>query len=866
MTQPAPPESVAPPQEAASPGTIPDAPDADLTAAFKAGQLQLQAGQRVGVRDAATGQIGTVPAEEASKAVDAGAEIVSDKTLQQAVLEAKYGGFGGAAGAFGAGAARGFTLGLSDVAAAGLGGKEMQERLRAYQELHPVASVFGEVTGVALPAFLSGGGAAEVEAPGLLARGARAAGALNEGVTALGAGARAGIEGALASRVGTSLASRMLVRGAGAAAEGAVLGGAGGLASGISAEALREEDLGPPDQVAARLFASTAKGALLGGALGGTLGAAAEAGGDLVRGAAAKAHPILNKQAEESAFKSINARKKFTSIAEEIPGGSRAIGRQLLDDGVLAAGDTIDSLAPKIAAAKATAGEALESHVQTAIAQKTVPLGDVLSKLEKRASEFDGKLGYEAAANAMRRQKEELARIFLPGKAALEESAAKVGGAAAREGAEKIQVPLDALLQARRSLEGTINWQTEAIAGQGLKAAGRTLEDFVTEEADKLASARGAASGAWATQYKELKTAYRRYALADEAAQDTLERMHANAGHSLTDKLFAAHGMTGAALGLATGHPSALAGLAAGQASKFIRTRGSSIAAVAADKLATLGRIAETTNEVDANIARATKAFFSGKAPRGGWRTAGGDAVDVKQWQKAIAAYKANPGAATERALKAIAPVAGQAPNVTAAYGAQVKQALAYLATKLPEAPKPQASSPFATLPAMQSATGEQLGRMNPLDEDKFKRIVRAVTNPESVIEDFARGRISPDAVQAVKETNALLYEQMRTNVQTALTKHPERLTYNQKVGLGILFELAPDWSMTPEGIRTFQEGIAVNNQEESAKNAQVGAPAGGPGAGRGHSGAAAESLASAGMPGSERHLMQRGGPGGGPR
>ena len=66
MPAPAPP-TLAPPIE----GALPDAAPQDLTAAFKSGQLTFQPGQRVGVKGP-DGKIGTIPAESASDAVNAG--------------------------------------------------------------------------------------------------------------------------------------------------------------------------------------------------------------------------------------------------------------------------------------------------------------------------------------------------------------------------------------------------------------------------------------------------------------------------------------------------------------------------------------------------------------------------------------------------------------------------------------------------------------------------------------------------------------------------------------------------------------------------------------------------------------------------
>ena len=892
---------------------LPDADPAQLTEAFKSGSLALQAGQRVGMRDPATGQIVTVPAEEAQTAVDAGGELVGDGALQRAILESKYGGVGGVAGAAGAGVARGLTLGGSDVALAELGGAEMRERLNAYQELHPVASIGGELVGAVAPSLIPGG--AEVEGASLLARGARGLGALNEGVGLAGRAAEK-LAVRVAGREAEGLAARVAQKAIAKGAEGAMMGAIYGMGGEASSMALSEEHLGSPGEVASKLFSAGAHGALLGGALGGVIGGGEELGKAALKGAAVKAQPFLSAKADESAFKTLNARKAFTDKAAEIPGGSRGIGRQLLNDGVIEAGDTVAEVAPKVARMRDKAGAAIDETFAKVAGNESVPLKDVLEKLETRAKEFDRKLGYEAAAAELRKTKERLTEMYLPRDAeeafnasralARDESMregmrdlssfrgayegatpaerdliarGKIPGknssrpfepikmnmsdeglyfqdgrhrlAAAQEAgashisanirtydslgnyterladvpiraAEDAQVPLTDLLEQRRAFEKTVNFNTETVLAQGKKAAGRTLEDFVTEAADSLAKQKGMQT--WAEEYKKAKLIYRRYALATEAAEDALVRSEANAGYSLTDKIHSAHGMLGAAAGIAAGHPTAALGLLAGPASKMVRTKGSSVAAVWLDKLSQLGRVEATASNVQKGIDRGIEGFF-GKTRKNAAPFRTGPEVDVPQWQKAIAAYKTDPGGTVERVGRGADAVAAHAPKVAAEYGAVARRALAFLASKMPSPPVPK-QAPVSFLPTRETRSNAAPPKLNPAAEAQFSRYARGV-DLETVAADFAKGKLSYETLQTVKEVHPEVFARMQADVKDRLAKHKEDLSINQQIGLSILFETPLNWAGTPDGIKTLQKAIAINNAEEEQKKSQMGSGGG---------------------------------------
>jgi hypothetical protein len=201
--------------------------------------------------------------------------------LKRAETEYEYGGVKGAAIAGGTGLARGATLGLSDAALAGLGGKEVADAIAASRELHGGISMGSELAGALIPALASGGSSTAATGAELAATGAREASMLSRGLSAggrlltaparlqtgLGSMAERGAAGMFRSE-GGGLLSRAAEKMVPDIARGIAEGGLQGVGNSITESALGDHKLTAED-----VIANIGHGALLGGALGGGIGA-----------------------------------------------------------------------------------------------------------------------------------------------------------------------------------------------------------------------------------------------------------------------------------------------------------------------------------------------------------------------------------------------------------------------------------------------------------------------------------------------------------------------------------------------------------------------------------------------------------------
>lgn len=363
-------------------GTPADVPAENVPHAYMNRGMGFAAGTKVPMV-AANGQVGHVPAEKAQEAFSSGARLATPEEIHKADIHAEYDNFAGYLKSGAAEAANQALLGAGDALAvhaaktfgSEAAAKNVAQTLSDLREENPIATGVGGVVGVVAPAIATGG---ESTLAKLLSAPTRALGAVGD-IAEHGAAA-------LAPELGESLAGRV--------AGGAMLAGARGAAEGALINAgneLTEESLGDPELSGEKLLAALGHGALLGGAAGGLLAGTGEIGRDIL----GRARPALQEAAGEQAFRALNPERRFVKLAEKIDGGAAGVGRELMDQGLIEAGDKITDIAPKVAAARGKAGEAIGQILDEAdMAGVEGPrLSDIESKVRRGALADLKKLG-----------------------------------------------------------------------------------------------------------------------------------------------------------------------------------------------------------------------------------------------------------------------------------------------------------------------------------------------------------------------------------------------------------------------------------------------------------------------------------------
>ena len=336
-----------------------------------------------------------IPGVKAMEAFNHGGQYGSSEDWDRIARKEKYGeGWENYLGATLTGAARGATLGASDLIAREVLGKERMETWR--DELSGI-STGAEIGGAIAPAFFTGGASAAGSGARLAAQGVKASDVLlaSKGAFKLGKAAEKGIaNSALLSRGADKSKALQIVQGAMAKGTGgAIEGGLFGAGTTLS-----EHMLGDPDEASEMLLANIGYSALFGG-LGNagihTIG---------VTGAAA------GKQMSEG----------VASLYEKATGNKMSVAAQekfLRGTGSLLGVEDTDTLvkqlswAPEHRAARKTAREAMDS-----VGDKSLEIyGDlntVLSDLE----------AVQSATRGTQKRKEMLGQLFTKPSGAMDEA------------------------------------------------------------------------------------------------------------------------------------------------------------------------------------------------------------------------------------------------------------------------------------------------------------------------------------------------------------------------------------------------------------------------------------------------------------
>jgi hypothetical protein len=782
------------------PVEVPDL--ATARAAFERGELGFAPGARVPIVDRRSGELQSIDASEVEQAFGAGFELAEPEAFAAAEQEARrqreFGTVPQQLQTAAEGFERGLSLGLSDVtrttnddvsfAVTPIGqavelidqisggrrtNEERAERISERQEANPLTAGASEFAGTLPAALVPIGGEA-----------AAARTSLTLGRLALRTAAREGARGAV---------------------EGAAYG---------VGQTLSEDALGRAALTGERLAANGLTGALLGlgggtlfGGAGAAFGRATEPAREIAlnegqralsRLDAAMSSESVERFAREQAFRSLGGRKRFVQEAER-HGGMPGIGEVLLRRGIVNARDGLDATAERLVREVSQVGEEIGGLVQQAdtIAEAAPSLERIAAIRDDFVSKLRG--ARTGSGERLARQLEaELAPIF-------REFDPDAIAAGRRVGRDAIAGPVEQLTVSdlhawRRAIDDTAFRGTNAINPNPLAAE---LQGVRRAVEDEIEASMERAGGEIAAAYRGAKRDYGALRLARDTAADTLEREGANRSFSLSDYLTTIAGASvfdtaipGAGLAM---------GFLTGALNKWARENGPRLAAVGAHRLSRLNAArlasAETQNRTALALQRliargpSTQRGTRGSMPARLLTVAAYDETvrEVQQWAN-------NPLAATDRLHEKTAGLAEVAPKVHAHAALSVQRGVDYLHLRVPPASVPDLS-PLGHLRTQRPPSdGERIA---------FMRAARAVTDPGSVIEDMENGRLTPQAVDALKNVYPQIYADLVQTAFAELADADEAPPYETLVQLSTLLGVPLDPSLQPEFIARMQASHA---------------------------------------------------------
>lgn len=803
-----------------------EVPDEQAQAALASGQFGLPKG-RVNVLTP-EGDAESLPSENVLDALGKGYALES-AGASAARLEAKQ--YDRPVEAFAAGAARGASFGLSDLALTKTG-LVSPERLEKDQKYNKVASIAGEATGVIGSAFVPGLGEATA---GKLA-------------------ARVGAEGIAARALGEGIAGRV----GGAVAKGAAEGSLFGIGNAIS-----EASLGDTDLTAEKLVAGAGIGALTGGVLSGALHGVGEGVGAAVTGfSGSDLQGALSEYADQRTIKAIAGNGHKAALKElEYKGLTSDVAKHAIDEGILTPGATAGDIAERAAASVEKHGRRIGGLIATGDAAGAPRIDGALlaDRIESElvAPAASGNVGQQAVAKRLQAEADIIRA----------------------KGSIGFQQATDMMKDFRPHLD--YGAEQKPIQ-EGLKQIVRTIKEETETQLD-------AATGL-GDEYLAAKRGYRLSSELRDLADERVTQLRNNRSISPSD-----YGMGGVGAVMAGGPVGLATGLAGAIGNKLLRERGPQLYASILQKVARSGALEdlaqsfqkqlsgqleaapqlfgsfrnvlaqasarsaedllathvalsrspdyrdqmamagyghETPEQTDAAMGRLgqlqqVKAAleqhdqatdialnrFLGKqsgAPPAAPPVQSRDArlKEFDAQAKRLTELATNPGALAA----AVTPhglVSQAAPGVAAATSATAARALQYLQGRIPRDPHPE------VIPALKRD-------WKPSESDllKWGRTVQAVNDPRSVLADLKRGTVSREQVDALRAVYPRLLQDLQQKTMEKLAAHDKPVTYAQRQGLATLMGSPTGGAGNPARAAVFQQAHAAAQKAKAQADA----------------------------------------------
>lgn len=751
------------------------------------------------------GQLVNADAQNVGQLLQGGFRFASERESIDAYQAAKdaeeYGDVGSQVAAGLEGAGRGLTFGASDwlLAHSGLTDKE---DIAKRQEYNPITAGIGEAAGIVGGALLTGGSSLEAALPATLA--ARA----GQAVEGLAAGTRL-VRGAESA----GLLGRTLASGLKTAASGATEGALYGAAKAVDDDYLRDHEI-----TAERVALGAGLGALTGGAFGGGAGILGNLGKEGVAAIRAKG-PALREFADatmdNAAFSHLSGGNRAVSGADA-QGGTEALGRFALDNGIVTKSST---LAESAAVSRAVRDEASQRASQiVGQLDDTGIRPDTVAMAQAMRSKVIAPLKADAVTRELGERVEGKLQNILR---ELEESGTS-GPRAPGQGPRQFNT-WENVYDAQRKWEAILSQPGLAPAERkALQDAHRAWEDGFTELAESaVQSAPGMDGAAWKAAYQGARDRARKAGFISELVEDALKTRAATQTPSEL-------GMS-AALSIAHGNPGILAmSFLSSQANRIARERGAAFIAGGLHGLKK-ARAAQLALKGEQAIEGAADGLLA-SIKRGGGKARdamkartpllGTELVlrDPQSYEAAITHVEnlQNPESPQRQQFRAnLAPVTLEHPEMAQALESQVQRTADFLAEKAGPRSVQVDKGPFSRLDKPKHDKGKAA---------KFARYASAAQDPLGALQRLESGKVLTEDVETLKALYPRLYQRFASRALQQIAEMEEKPSYEARRALSRALGVPVDPMTRPESVAWMQTQIA---QAGSGQSGQQGGPGG---------------------------------------
>lgn len=730
---------------------------------LKTGNYTLQKGSRINIVDR-EGNASSILGNEISQALNSGYRLEMPEETQARKLQEQFGSSADQALAAAAGAARGASFGLSDVALTQSGLVE-PETLAGLEEANPVASGVGEVGGV-IGSLLTPAG------PGALAA--------KVGVATEKLIYKQALKLGMKNSVAKAVASKIVPRAAGSAVEGAFYG-AGQLVS--------EDALGKADLNAENLAAYIGTGALINGAFGAAFSTAGSLAGPAAKAAKFIASPFTSKISNAVDAKMSGARLlgltpiQLQKLNVRNPKVAAGLEDYLKEDLKLVVTDTAESLLAKNSEMLQTSGAKIGS-----ILNEVDAVLEAAPMFRPTSAAVWGNVKNKVAA-----QVADILETEIPGN----EGSLRVIKNFMKKLDVLIKDPKDfnasQLQKVNQGLKQLLDYEKKPGSWTQLEDLAYTARIAIRDEIDLLAhtlQSRGLAEDLG----RQLKIANRQYA-SSKSFGEYLEKSALKSADRDFSIINSAKD-----LGLNMSRKLVVLGKIERAQQAVTKAIDSSIKALAVPSRGlVLSTQAMIPSIVDSDLA---KDYSAGKAKKPSDKQ-----VAYNNILRNLDSYTQSPTGFLEKANRQTASIFNEAPETSAQLDQLAMTSMAYLSMKVPKrTANPTLFSAYkpAPLPSSQELA-------------KFARILQAVEKPMEIFKNLQQGTVSREEIEVLKSVYPATYVELQDKLIQELPKLQATMPYNRRIQLGLLMGIPADASMLPANVLGLQGLFGQAAAEEQA-------------------------------------------------
>ena len=164
----------------------------------------------------------------------------------------------------------------------------------------------------------------------------------------------------------------------------------------------------------------------------------------------------------------------------------------------------------------------------------------------------------------------------------------------------------------------------------------------------------------------------------------------------------------------------------------------------------------------------------------------------------------------------------GLLENILADQTQQISMVAPEVAQKMVEKSAQMVQFLYSKIPMLKPQKGlfpshVQISQLNDSDRAKFERYLDAFDSPLGVFKDLKAKQVSPEGMEVVKRFYPKMFDKARNELLAQASKIKKPISYQDRVLLSSVFDVAVDESLRPENVQSLQKMFQNEGEQQSS-------------------------------------------------